>query len=524
MKKYILLLLTLTLLVAMCACSGNGENSTAGSTTVPSGSTTLPSGSTGTTTLPTGSSSATEPSATVPSVTDPPATGSEGHVHSWSAATCESARVCSKCGEVDGAPLGHAWQAVSCAAPKHCATCGKTEGEALPHTWVDATCTTAKTCSVCHATEGSVPGHQWVAATCESARTCSVCGLSDGEIKGHSWAEATTEAPKTCTACGRTEGERIITDPRFHTADCKPFFGTWVGALTELECRISFGEAGELTVIRKHSEYESEITTGVYYVSGNTVYMGTSWDSQMVTSTAELLGGKIRLTGSNDNVTLEPIGSMDADWLDPRFDLNTCKSVIGTWGVETVYFGRNVSATCVFTKDGYVYAYITVDSTKLCRIARYYVEGNKAYGGFCWEQDMRSMEFELADGKLKAVIEGIQIQLEKRSDSAANFIPTSDGRFLTDLCSPLFGTWTGTQNGKKVTYRFGEDGNLLITTQLKDGVVKETKKVYFVGGTSLYLKWNWLDNQEEQSGKFTLQGDKLQFTVGGTTVTLTKEA
>ena len=105
--------------------------------------------------------------------------------------------------------LGHTWTAATCDSPKACSVCGDTEGEELGHTWTDATCTTAKTCSVCSATEGEALGHTWTDATCTAPKTCSVCGATEGEALGHTWTNATCTAPKTCSVCGATEGEAL---------------------------------------------------------------------------------------------------------------------------------------------------------------------------------------------------------------------------------------------------------------------------------------------------------------------------
>ena len=121
---------------------------------------------------------------------------------SWIEASCETAKTCAECGEMEGAPLGHSWLA--------------------------ATCETAKTCEVCGAVSGEIPGHIWVEADCETAKTCSVCGNTEGEALGHAWQDATTETPMTCETCGTTEGERIITDERFTTAATIDYQGKWV--------------------------------------------------------------------------------------------------------------------------------------------------------------------------------------------------------------------------------------------------------------------------------------------------------
>lgn len=121
--------------------------------------------------------------------------------HQWTAADCSTPKTCSVCEATEGAPLGHTWKAATCITPKTCETCGKKDGKALEHTWEEATCTAPKTCSACKVTSGDALGHKWL--------------------------DATTETPKSCEICHITEGERIITDPRFKTADSKILFGKW---------------------------------------------------------------------------------------------------------------------------------------------------------------------------------------------------------------------------------------------------------------------------------------------------------
>lgn len=126
-----------------------------------------------------------------------------------------------------GCSCEHEWTEADCMIPKTCTECGETEGEALGHSWVEATCTTVKACSRCGLKEGDALGHAWTEATCTEAKTCGSCGEIVGSALGHTWTEATTEAPKTCTVCNATEGERIITDPRFVSANTDAFVGRW---------------------------------------------------------------------------------------------------------------------------------------------------------------------------------------------------------------------------------------------------------------------------------------------------------
>lgn len=99
------------------------------------------------------------------------------------------------------------------------------------HEWEAATCTTPETCKLCQTTRGQRLGHSWTNASCTQNKACSRCGTIAELAQGHSWVEATTEAPKTCRICGATEGDRIITDPRFTSAQAAPFVGIWEGEM-----------------------------------------------------------------------------------------------------------------------------------------------------------------------------------------------------------------------------------------------------------------------------------------------------
>lgn len=95
--------------------------------------------------------------------------------------------------------------------------CGKCD-----HNWTKATCETARTCTKCGEIDGKIAGHKWIDATCETARTCAACGKTDGTPLAHDWVDATYDAPKTCTLCGATEGESLS------QALADELVGTWV--------------------------------------------------------------------------------------------------------------------------------------------------------------------------------------------------------------------------------------------------------------------------------------------------------
>ncbi len=57
-----------------------------------------------------------------------------GHEHTYSPATCENPRTCTKCGETNGAPVGHQWIEGDCTNAPQCARCKTVRGTALGHT------------------------------------------------------------------------------------------------------------------------------------------------------------------------------------------------------------------------------------------------------------------------------------------------------------------------------------------------------------------------------------------------------
>ena len=108
-----------------------------------------------------------------------------------------------------GCACEHEWMDADCVNPRICAKCEEVEGTPLGHTWSAATCVDPKICENCAATEGEPKGHEWVEATCTEPNICSICGETDGEPLGHAWVDATELAPKTCSACGVTEGDPL---------------------------------------------------------------------------------------------------------------------------------------------------------------------------------------------------------------------------------------------------------------------------------------------------------------------------
>lgn len=113
--------------------------------------------------------------------------------HEWTPANCTTAKTCSKCGEVEGEPLGHKWMDATCIRPMVCSACGEVTGEALGHTWQDATCTKPMICSKCYTTSGKALGHTIEEWSVVSESTCSEGGVEAG----------------TCTVCGKTVEQKL---------------------------------------------------------------------------------------------------------------------------------------------------------------------------------------------------------------------------------------------------------------------------------------------------------------------------
>ena len=126
--------------------------------------------------------------------------------HDYEEATCTTARVCKRCGYIDGKPLGHDFSEPTCTEPATCSRCGATGTEALGHDYGNASCTEAAVCSRCGESTGEPLGHDYSEATCTEPATCSRCGETTGEPLGHDYSVATCTTPATCSRCGATQG------------------------------------------------------------------------------------------------------------------------------------------------------------------------------------------------------------------------------------------------------------------------------------------------------------------------------
>lgn len=272
-----------------------------------------------------------------------------GCEHQWADAACEAPRTCAKCGKTEGAPNGHSWLAAACNTPKTCEICGKTEGDALGHDWKAATCEEGAKCLRCGFGGGEALGHNWLDATTDAPQTCAVCGKTQGEriITDSRFTTAACQSlfgtwEGVCTMTGEMMGDATLPDMEivlaitFHndgtfTEDARMadkegyamlLTDYYINALyaefanqygmSEAEADQAMLEAYGMDV-RTYSEALAAIfdwdallsaacQEGVYYVSGNQLYSGLSWNA-LEAEPLRLSGGTLVLLSPMDGVS-----------------------------------------------------------------------------------------------------------------------------------------------------------------------------------------------------------------------------
>lgn len=259
--------------------------------------------------------------------------------HSWLEATCTDPKTCETCAQTEGAPLGHSWLAATCDTPKTCEVCSTTEGTAAGHQWTEATCTTPKTCKACNVTEGDAPGHRWTAATTENPKTCTVCKKTEGS-------RIVTDSRFRTENCKKFFGS-WVNRTEYSAADLG--LNNVSGTYAEVSV-YTFNNDGTATMSMEIENYEvcqklmiaasakeiydlfdskedadaymqsnfgmnveeyskdycktymenltSTAVNCVYYVSGDTLYMGANWKSELEGCHYFLEGGILRLIDS----------------------------------------------------------------------------------------------------------------------------------------------------------------------------------------------------------------------------------
>lgn len=246
------------------------------------------------------------------------------------------------------------WYAATCETPKTCVECGETEGEALGHIWVEATCTTPKTCTTCRVTEGEALGHIWVEATTEAPKTCTTCAATEGEriITDPRFTTAATKdlygkwvsdltLPSDMLGIEGFEGSLNL--QIYIDLDNKGTMGLgytvtnideFNASLTEYLESLMYAEFAAADIGQEDAdaamvaeygmtvpEYVDSIVkelnfaaifdaldiNGVYYVEGDQLYSGISWDSTLEPSQFTLDGDTLILAEEISGLTEESI-------------------------------------------------------------------------------------------------------------------------------------------------------------------------------------------------------------------------
>ena len=129
--------------------------------------------------------------------------------HSFTAATCTEAPMCTLCGYISGRALGHVYQ------ESVCIHCGDELPQDLPtdcsHHYVlvgqiHPTCTSSgrmdyqcQNCNHKYSQTTESTGHTYLDATCVEAQVCKLCADQKGQPLGHHYDDS------TCTRCGAAD-------------------------------------------------------------------------------------------------------------------------------------------------------------------------------------------------------------------------------------------------------------------------------------------------------------------------------
>lgn len=260
--------------------------------------------------------------------------------HDWQEASCTTPRLCTLCGEIEGAPAGHKWSEATCSEQSKCTVCGITTGATLPHTWQEATCTSAKTCTVCGATEGAPNPHVMQAATCKAPATCSVCGASDGEPLAHSY-ESKVETIASCRYDGRI---------RYTCTECRHSYEETYAATkysAEDLYRVVADSVCEITVKNKKGE-QIGLGTGFVYRANGLIVTNYHVIAHAYSATVTL-GDKTyvvqRLAGYDKEKDIAVL-KIVADGLKP---LSVCGLSVPT-GTQVYALGSSLGLTATFTR------------------------------------------------------------------------------------------------------------------------------------------------------------------------------
>lgn len=124
-----------------------------------------------------------------------------GCKHEWEEATCTEPKTCTKCGEIEGEPLGHNWTEATCTEPKTCSRCGETDGEPLGHDVLKWTVTEESTCSKAGVESGECTRcHETITSPLKKKEHTP----GEWEITKEPTSSSEGERSQKCTVCGET--------------------------------------------------------------------------------------------------------------------------------------------------------------------------------------------------------------------------------------------------------------------------------------------------------------------------------
>ena len=252
--------------------------------------------------------------------------------HEWQAPDCDEPQTCVKCGKTEGMPEGHIWLAATCLERRTCEVCGVTRGEPKGHDWLAPTCEEPETCQRCYQRTGEPLGHIWLDATTEAPKTCETCGKTEGEriITDPRFATEKTKALFGKWGCELELNGEDLGDPEMegslgfvYILNFGPSGELGIGfeiaeeaafmeALIQISIESMYTDFQEQGYDREDADaamwdtygmnveqyirssldglsindlltsiYESMNIGGVYYVEGDQLYSGATWESQM---------------------------------------------------------------------------------------------------------------------------------------------------------------------------------------------------------------------------------------------------
>jgi len=208
---------------------------------------------------------------------------------------------------------------------------------------VEADCENPRTCSECKLTEGEALGHSWQDATTENPKTCENCGLTEGEriVTDPRFTTASTAALQGKWSCDIEVTGDMIGEPGFDgtlsyalVLELNPD-GTMAmymqlkdfSALREYMLELMYEEFEASGLDKEGADAALKESTGmtveqyvdyalgmidfdslmgsinfegVYYVEGDRLYSGLTWDAQLTGDLFTLEGDTLTLVTTAD--------------------------------------------------------------------------------------------------------------------------------------------------------------------------------------------------------------------------------